>query len=144
MCGQVIQRQGRTLVQRDIGRKRENPVLVHRDGLGPAAQHRHGGHPVSGAKPADIAAHDPRHLPAGDEGQIGTLLIVAASLQQVRETDTGISDVDQHLIAGWARFRYFADFDPSRAGECRDYRRAHAATLRTSRECVGPCRCVGP
>ena len=64
-----------------MGRKREHAVLADRDGFGPAAQHRHGGHPVSGAKPTDICTHDPSHLEAGDEGQVGTLLIFAARLQ---------------------------------------------------------------
>ena len=97
MRGQVVQEQGRATAGVDVVRERKDHRCVDSNGLGEATGDRQGCHAVTGAESGTVRADRSGNLPAGDERQFGTCLVLPASLQDVREDHARPFDVDENL-----------------------------------------------
>jgi hypothetical protein len=142
MCGQVVQGQSRPTAGVDVVREWKDHRCVDSGRLGEASGDRQRCHAVTGTESGTVRADRSGHLPAGDERQFGTRLVLPASLQEVREDHARPLDVDEDLAFLGLRLRklsYDQGIGPLERGDDDTLHQYLPVPRTTSRP---PCACT--
>ena len=102
--GQVVHRQRRALVERQLVGQREEDIAGHHDPLGRAAVRHDAGDPLAaGLEPAGPLTHGAGEVDAERERRLRLELVLPLAQQQVGERDPDPVHLHEHVVGAGRR-----------------------------------------